>query len=42
MNKLDDIYVHDVCQLCRLTGTQLPRAESCSAHAADRSEAHRR
>ena len=34
--KLDEIYVHDVCQLCRLTGTQLPRAEWCSAHAAER------
>jgi CRP-like cAMP-binding protein len=35
MGKLDEIHVHDVCQLCRLTGTQLPRAEWCSAHAAD-------
>ena len=42
MDKLDEIHVHDVCQLCRHTGTQLPRAEWCGARATDRSEARRR
>jgi len=42
MDKLDEIRVHDVCQLCRLTGTQLPRAEWRSAHAAERYGTHSR
>ena len=42
MGKLDEIHVHDVCQLFRLTGTQLPHAEWCSARATNRSEARRR
>jgi CRP-like cAMP-binding protein len=36
MGKLDEIHVHDVCQLCRLTGAQLPRADWCSALAGQR------
>ncbi|MCC6779842.1 MAG: helix-turn-helix domain-containing protein [Hyphomicrobiales bacterium] len=33
IGKLDEIYVHDVCRLCRLTGTHLTRGQWCSSHA---------
>ena len=32
IGKLDEIYVHDVCRLCRLTGTHLTRGQWCSSH----------
>jgi len=32
IGKLDEIYVHDVCRLCRLTGTHLTRGRWCSSH----------
>jgi CRP-like cAMP-binding protein len=41
LGKLDEIHAHDVCRLCRLTGTQLPRGEWCSAHARGRGLVHR-
>jgi CRP/FNR family transcriptional regulator len=32
IGKVDEIYVHDVCRLCRLTGTHLTRGRWCSSH----------
>jgi CRP-like cAMP-binding protein len=31
LSRLDEICVHDVCQLCRLTGTPLTRGQWCSS-----------
>jgi len=30
--RLDEIHIHDVCRLCRLSGTHLTRGEWCSSH----------
>ena len=32
IGRLDEIHVHDVCRLCRLTGTHLTRGRWCSSH----------
>jgi CRP-like cAMP-binding protein len=37
--RLDEIHIHDVCRLCRLTGTHLTRGEWCSSHMQGRSRA---
>lgn len=33
VNKLDELFVYDVCELCRLTGTHLTLGHSCSSRA---------
>ncbi len=31
INRLDEVCVHDVCQLCRMTGTHLTLGRWCSS-----------